>query len=447
LFGLPMEKILIAYPPDLFDEKTGARLDEILKSNTDKPVEIGQKTPVELNGRQIIIKVLPVKGVESTLIIMITDVTERKRLELQLQHKQKMEAIGTIAAGVAHNFRNTLTEIMVNSQLIQMNYKDVDGLHAVAGRINTSVKRGARLVNGLLQFSRKQLKEKFFLVNLSDIINEIIQIIQKTYDRQIKIDAHVPAELPIIGDPTSLGQAFMNLCNNARDAMPEGGRLTITARRQGGKALVKVSDEGEGMDRETAAKCFDPFYTTKPTGKGTGLGLSTTYGIIKGHEGMISVDSGPGRGTTFKIYFPLAPEGEPAKLESGLDIIHGNGELILVVDDEPEILSAMKGLLKHLGYRTEFAANGSEGLDIYRREKPDAVLMDINMPQMDGVAGIEEILRLDADANIAVFSGYDQEIVENLSPAARKAIKDFVPKPVGLEDLSALLAKMLQKQN
>ena len=445
LIGLPIEKILVAYPPDLFDANTASELDEILKNSPEKPVELGRKTPIELNGRHIIVKVLPVKGVESTLIIMITDVTDRRRLELQLQHKQKMEAIGTIAAGVAHNFRNTLTEIMVNSQLIQMNYQDVDDLHAVAERINTSVKRGARLVDGLLQFSRKQIKEKFFVVNLSEIINEIRDIIEKTYDRQIKIHARFPAELPIIGDPTSLGQAFMNLCNNARDAMPNGGRLTINAHRQDQKVRVTVSDEGQGMDRKTAAKCFDPFYTTKPAGKGTGLGLSTTYGIIKSHEGTISVDSKPGRGTTFTVSFPLAPEDESAKLERNLDIVYGNGELILVVDDDAEILAAMKGLLKHLGYRTEFAANGTEGLHLYQSDKPDAVLMDINMPQMDGVACIEQILGLDPTAKIAVFSGYDPEVVENLNPEARKIIKGFIPKPVGLEDLSALLAKMLGK--
>ena len=446
-FGLPVEKILVAHPLELFDEKTGARLDEILKSDTERPVEIGQKTPVELNGRQITIKVLPVKGEDSAHIIMITDVTERRRLELQLQHKQKMEAIGTIAAGVAHNFRNTLTEIMVNSQLFQMNYKDVDGLHAVAGRINTSVKKGAHLVNGLLQFSRKQLKEKFFLINLSNIINETIQIIGKTYDRSIKIETHLPAELPIFGDPTSLAQAFINLCNNARDAMPDGGRLIISALRQAGKVLVKISDEGAGMDRETAAKCFDPFYTTKPTGKGTGLGLSTTYGIVQSHEGTIAVDSQPGRGTTFKVHFPLAPAGEPTKLKREPGIVFGNGELILVVDDEPEIRGTLKGLLKHLGYRTEVAANGAEALDIYQRKKPHAVLMDINMPEMDGVACIEELLNLDADANIAVFSGYAQDVVENLSPRARQAVKGFVPKPVGLEELSVLLANMLKRKD
>ena len=227
--------------------------------------------------------------------------------------------------------------------------------------------------------------------------------------------------------------------------MPNGGRLTINAHRQDQKVRVTVSDEGQGMDRKTAAKCFDPFYTTKPAGKGTGLGLSTTYGIIKSHEGAVSVDSKPGRGTTFTVSFPLAPEDESAKLERNLDIVYGNGELILVVDDDAEILAAMKGLLKHLGYRTEFAANGTEGLHLYQCEKPDAVLMDINMPQMDGVACIEQILGLDPTAKIAVFSGYDPEVVENLNPEARKIIKGFIPKPVGLEDLSALLAKMLGK--
>jgi CheY-like chemotaxis protein len=326
-----------------------------------------------------------------------------------------------------------------------MNFKDEGGLHKVAGRINTSVKRGSRLVDGLLQFSRKQIKEEFKVINLSHVINEIYQIIQESFDRKIKIQTYLAEDLPIMGDPTSLGQAFMNLCNNARDAMPDGGRLIISARQEGRQVLVDVSDTGEGMDKVAATKCFDPFFTSKPLGKGTGLGLSTTYGIIKSHDGLIIVDSHPGRGTTFKIQFSLAPQDEQCQPEREPDIICGNSELILVVDDEPEILNAMQGLLKYLGYRVEFASSGIEGLEKYRSKKPDAVLMDINMPEMDGVASIEEILRYDPKANISIFSGYNQEAVDNLSPNARAAIKNFVPKPVGLEDLSALLAKMLKK--
>ena len=445
LLGLPLEKILAACPSDLFDENIGSRLDTILQNNTEVPIEIGQKTPVDLKGRLVTLKALPVKEEASTIIIMITDVTERKRLELQLQHKQKMEAIGTIAAGVAHNFRNTLTEIMVNSQLIQMNYKDVDGLHDVAGRINSSVKKGAGLIGGLLQFSRKQIKEEFSLINLTGVIQEIVQIIQKSFDQKIMIQTDLDEDLPILGDPTSLGQAFMNLCNNARDAMPDGGRLLISARQEGRQAHVEVSDTGEGMDRAAAAKCFDPFYTSKPLGKGTGLGLSTTYGIIKSHDGLITVDSRPGRGTTFKIQFSLSEQKGQCSLDNRPDIICGNGQLVLVVDDEPEVRNALQGLLKYLGYRTEFASSGIEGLEKYRSINPDAVLMDINMPEMGGVASIEEILKYDPAANISIFSGYNQEAVDDLSPNAKAAIQDFISKPIDLETLSALLAKMLKK--
>jgi PAS domain S-box-containing protein len=445
LLGLTLEKILAAYPPDLLSGSVGSRLDKILQNSINGPVEIGQKNPVDLNGRLITLKVLPVKQEASTIVIMITDVTERRRLELRLQHKQKMEAIGTIAAGVAHNFRNTLTEIMVNSQLIQMRYKDVDGLHDVAARINSSVKKGAQLVGGLLQFSRKQIKEEFNLINLTDVIKDIYQIIQKSFDQKIEIQTDLDDDLPILGDSTSLGQAFMNLCNNARDAMPDGGRLIISARQKGRQVHVAVSDTGAGMDREAAAKCFDPFYTSKPLGKGTGLGLSTSYGIIKSHDGLITVDSEPGRGTTFRIQFSLAAREKQCKLESKPDIICGNGERVLVVDDEPEIRNAMESLLEHLNYRTEFASSGIEGLEKYRSIHPDAVLMDLNMPDMDGVSSIEEIFKYDPDANISIFSGYNQESVDDLSPKAKAAIKDFIPKPIGLEALSALLAKMLQK--
>ena len=443
LLGQSLEKILAAYPPDLFPRYIKQRLDKILKSKTEEPAAIGEKSPVDLNGRQITIKILPVKGESSTVIIMITDVTERKRLEMQLQHVQKMEAIGTIAAGVAHNFRNTLTEILVNSQLIQMNYEDQSGLHSVADRINTSVRRGAQLVDGLLQFSRKQIKEEFILIDLVRVINEVCQIIRKSFDQKITIQTELPPRLSIMGDPTSLSQALMNLCTNARDAMPDGGELTLKAVQEGKRILVTISDTGQGMDREAAEKCFDPFFTTKPVGKGTGLGLSTTYGIIKSHEGLITVVSHPQRGTTFKIHFPAAADKEQDQAYAKPAIVRGNGQLVLVVDDEPEILNAMEGLLEYLGYRAEFASSGKEGLKKYLQHRPDAVLMDINMPEMDGVACIEELLAHDPQANISIISGYEMEGIDGLSHETRKCIKDYLAKPVGLGDLSTLLGRML----
>jgi two-component system cell cycle sensor histidine kinase/response regulator CckA len=446
LLALPQEKILAAYPPDLFGENTGRGLDKIFQAGVGQSAALGEKSPVELNGRQVTIKVLPVNGEPATVILMITDVTERKRLEMQLQHGQKMEAIGTIAAGVAHNFRNTLTEILVNSQLIQMSYKDESGLHDVAGRINTSVRRGSRLVDGLLQFSRKQIKEEFEIINLANVINELCQIIRKSFDQKIDIQTDLPARIPIIGDATSLSQALINLCNNARDAMPDGGRLIIKAVKEGRQVMVTVADDGEGMDREAIRKCFDPFYTMKPIGKGTGLGLSTTYGIIKSHDGMISVDSQPNRGTTFKILFTLAIDENQNEQEDSLVITRGNGQRVLVVDDEPEILNAMQDLLEHLGYKPELAANGKKGLEKYRSKNPDAVLMDINMPEMDGITCIEKILEYDRNANISIFSGYEEDGVEGMSQQAKDVIKDYLAKPVGLDALSALLAKMLKEK-
>ncbi|NNL75580.1 MAG: response regulator [Desulfobacterales bacterium] len=445
LLGLPPEKILAAYPPDLFDANTGGRLDEIFQTKCGEPVEIGEKLPVGLNGRQITLKTLPVKGEPSTVIIMITDVTERKRLEMQLQHVQKMEAIGTIAAGVAHNFRNTLTEILVNSQLIQMEYKNESGLHDVVERINTSVRRGSRLVDGLLQFSRKQIKEEFKIIDLAKVIGEIFEIIRKSFDQKIDIQIELQEKLPIIGDLTSLSQALMNLCTNARDAMPDGGRLVVKAVRQEKRIVVTISDNGEGMDRETVEKCFDPFFTTKPIGKGTGLGLSTTYGIIKSHDGLLSVDSHANQGTTFTIQFPLVPGNEESELADMPTIIRGEGQRVLVVDDEPEILKAMNELLLHLGYKAELASSGIEGLEKYRTSKPDAVLMDINMPEMDGIACIEKILDYDPNANISVISGYEQNGIDNIGIQTKKSIKDYLAKPIGLSDLSALLASMLKE--
>jgi len=443
LLRSPQEKILAAYPPDLFGPEVGQLLDKILQSKTAEATEIGAKSPVDLNGRKVTLKILPVKGKSSTAIIMITDVTERRQLELQLQHIQKMEAIGTIAAGVAHNFRNTLTEILVNSQLIQMNYEDRSGLHKVADRINSSVRRGSQLVDGLLHFSRKQIKEEFKSINLVQVIDEVYQIIQKSFDQKITIQTELPDELRIMGDPTSLSQALLNLCTNARDAMPGGGKLTLKAVREGSRVLVTISDTGEGMDRQAAEKCFDPFFTTKAIGKGTGLGLSTTYGIIKSHEGLISVDSQPNRGTTFKIHFAAAEAKEPCRAADKPAIVRGNGQRVLVVDDEPEILNAMEGLLGYLGYRAEFASTGREGLKKYMQQRPDAVLMDINMPEMDGVACIEALLNHDPRANISIISGYEMEGIDGLSKQARNCIKDYLAKPIGLSDLSVLLAKML----
>ncbi len=446
MFGLEKGHLLASYPPDLFEGETREKLATILKSGTHKPTEIGTNNPVDLAGRLVTIACIPVKEEPLTTILLISDVTERKQLEMRLQHVQKMEAIGTIAAGVAHNFRNTLTEVLVNTQVIQMNHKDKTDISEITERISQSVKRGARLVDGLLQFSRKQMAKEFHKLDLVTLIEDTYRLVKKSFEKKIDIQIDVPDTLPILGDPAGLRQALMNLCTNARDAMPAGGQLRIEAKKIGNHAELIISDNGQGMNRKTIEKCFDPFFTTKPIGKGTGLGLSTAYGIVKSHEGLIHLESKLKKGTVITITFPLAQNADEfeAQPEPATEISYGNGEIVLVVDDEEEILNAMQNLLDGLGYQSAVAKSGEEALKIYAASKPEVVLMDINMPEMDGVNCAEKIFDLNPDAKIAFISGYEINGLDELGDRIKDSIQTFLTKPVELADLSTALTRMLQ---
>jgi len=445
LFGVPQEKLLASYFIDLFKDNLQPRVASLLESETGKPFEIGLHNPLKINDRLVIITKLPVKSDPAITIILITDITRRKRLEMQLQHVQKMDAIGTIASGVAHNFRNTLAGILANTQVIQMSLKNDSALHESANRIGTSVKRGVQLVKGLMQFSRKQIDSKLQSVNLAEVVQETYQLVKESFDKRIAIRIDVPESFPVIGDHLGLSQALMNLCTNARDSMPNGGELSIEAMQKGGKAVIVVSDTGHGMDKATVQKCFDPFFTTKEVGKGTGLGLSTTYGIIKNHKGEISVASEPNRGTVFKVLLPLDISGEKDKQEDTTEIVQGNGEKILVVDDELEILKAIPNILERLGYQAATANSGKEAIEKYKEWQPDVVLMDIGMPVMDGLTCIGKIADIDPNAKAIVISGYEKkDVLNDLDQRKKKLIKDFLAKPFGTYELSNALAKLLK---
>jgi PAS domain S-box-containing protein len=447
MLGIPSQKMLTAYPPDLFQGAARNRIEGLFAAVPGLPAETGLGQPLELNDRQVIVKKLPVKGDESTVILMITDITERKRLEMQLQHVQKMEAIGTIAAGVAHNFRNTLTEILVNSQLIQLNHKDQPNLQEITGRINSSVKKGSRLVDGLLHFSRKQISKEFKNVDLVPVIRETCEIVKTSLDGRIRFELDLPEQLTITGDSAGISQVIMNLCTNARDAMPNGGRLRVEALCRSPHAVISVSDTGSGMDPEALEKCFDPFFTTKPIGKGTGLGLSTAYGIIKSHDGMISVESKPGEGASFRLQLPLAKADAAPTGEEPRVLIHGHGECVLLVDDEADILRAMQGLLKTLNYRPLFAETGDHAVKLYSYWRPELVLLDVNMPGMDGMECARRILETDPQAQIVIFSGYEPPQSKLPDLLAKKLLKGYLTKPADIFELSRFLAQVLGERN
>ena len=372
-------------------------------------------------------------------VITLRDISDRKRLERRLHHAQKMESIGTIASGVAHNFRNILAGIMLNGQLIKMKYGRDKGLQRIADRVCDSVEKGARLVDGLMQFSRKEATAGFGLLNLSDVLQETYHLVSRSFDKRIDIRMDVPDIIPVRGDAAALSRVMMSLCTNARDAMPDGGKLRIDVRKHRDRVEIAFSDTGHGIEPEMLGRCFDPFFTTKEVGKGTGLGLSTAYGIVRDHGGNIQVRSRPGKGSVFTVSLPLVSD-EIRPRGPSPEIRKGRGEVILVVDDEREVAATMETVLGQLGYQAVSAGSGDEAVAIYEQMRPDVVLMDRNMPGMDGLSCAALLVRKDPEAKIILISGYDEEGPDGISTSDRELIRGYLAKPVDVSELSRLLS-------
>ena len=386
-------------------------------------------------------------------IIFLSDVTESKRveqekksLEDQLHHAQKMESIGTLTSGVAHNFRNILAGISIDAQLMSLLYSGEQRLQEIVERIDVSLKRGARLVEDLMHFSHNKHQPKTESINLTDIIQETYRIISSSVDKRISIQIDAPDSLPIHADHAKMSQVLINLCTNARDAMESTGTLSIAARAENGRVAVTVTDTGHGMTRAVQAKCFDPFFTTKEVGKGTGLGLSTTYGIIKEIGGDIRLRSKPGKGTTFTIQLPLARPDIFTSATEHREARAGNGECILIVDDEPDILKPLGQFLERLQYDVHIVTSGREALAQYPDILPDIVLLDRNMPHMDGLTCAGKLLEQDAFAKIILFSGYDEQGPHGLDENARPLFQKYLTKPFDMIELSTVLADCLNTE-
>ena len=445
LFGLSEENLLGSFFLDLLEEKIRSRVKPMLQSGSDLPEEIGLKRPIEINGRLVTIKKLPVRQQPATNIIMITDVTRRTQLEMHLQHVQRLDAVGTLAGGVAHNFRNTLAGILVNNQIIQMRLDENTEIFEETRRIDSAVKKGVQLTESLLQFSYKQKAVSFQRFDFRDEITETLRLISGLFSSHIQISVDMEVPLPVFGDPLSLSQALMNLCTNARDSMPDGGLLTIRGHCEGDRVVISVADSGHGMDSETREKCFNPFFTTKAPGKGTGLGLSTTYGIIKNHGGDIEVSSEVNRGAVFRMILPRGAKPAARPPRPAAEIIPGKDQKVLVVDNDADIAEAMFHLIRSIGYRTAVAGSAEDAMRKYRSWQPDIVVLNANMPNMEGIACIEGIAANDADAKIIVVSGYRQQETIGVGRRDKKIIRGYLTKPVGIYELSALLAQSLKR--
>jgi len=386
------------------------------------------------------------------LVIIYRDITEKKRaqedqriLERKLMHSQKLESVGRLAGGVAHNFRNILQAILGNAEYLQVVRADDDTVKEAVKNINNSVDKGVDLIHSLLHFSR--LGEDFepTTVDLGEVIRDTYKIIEKVFDKRIAITMEVEENLVIKGNKSLLSQVFMNLFNNAKDAMAEGGQLCIRAKRSDQRAIITVSDTGVGMDKETLEKIFDPFFSLKEVGRGYGLGLSTVHGIVQGHKGTISATSEPGKGSTFTLSFPLYKEAfRGDELESLPDDLRfGRGEKILVVDDEESILNALVSMTERLGYRVKAARGGKQAIKIYREWNPHLVLMDRNMPEMDGLTCTREIMNIDPEGRVVIISGYEESGSNGIDQTTKEMIRGYMTKPCGIQDLSNVIANVL----
>jgi PAS domain S-box-containing protein len=410
--------------------------------------------------------VLSPDGAVTRVAIFAHDITERARaeeekahLESQLRQSQKMEAIGTLAGGIAHDFNNILTAIIGYGSLLQMNMEASDPRKIYADHILASSQKAAALTQSLLAFGRKQVIE-LKARKVSEVIGETEELLKRllTEDIEFKVIRH-DEEMVVKADVTQISQVLMNLVTNARDAMPKGGKLTLEVKavtlghefiqvhgfgEAGDYAVISVTDTGIGMDHKTREKIFEPFFTTKEVGKGTGLGLSIVYGIIKQHNGYISVTSEKGAGTTFVIYLPVikARTGEASAPKKE---IKGGDETILVAEDNEEVRRLAKEILTSRGYTVIEATDGEDAVARFlsHKDRIDLLLLDVVMPRMNGKETYEKIRKMNPRVRVLFTSGYTGDVV--LDKGVHDESINFISKPLAPDELLRKVREVLEQ--
>lgn len=423
----------------------------------------GELTHVAKDGRTVAVRahkslIRAADGTPAGVIAIHIDVTERKELELRLLRAQRLESIGALASGIAHDLNNVLTPVLMAVKLL---LKDRPGLDrkALLETAQASVERGAGMIRQLLAFGGG-LPGEHASVSVPDLIGEVRGMLEHTLPKSIALRVWVASGVwPVTGDATQLTQVLMNLCVNARDAMPDGGTLEVAAANQalderraalhpgataGRYVMLTVSDTGTGIPPGVQVRMFDPFFTTKPFGQGTGLGLATTLGIVKAHGGFVGVYSEPGKGAKFTVHLPAAvPASAPEPEADAAVPPGGHGELILVADDEPLLRTVAASVLTSAGYEVVTAANGDEAVDLYCRRQGQvaAVVLDVMMPGTGGVAALRRIRELDPNPRVVVASGLQPSAAEAELLTACGAV--FVLKPYSDDDLLTAIRSVL----
>jgi PAS domain S-box-containing protein len=399
------------------------------------------------------------KGKPKGILGINTDVTEKKKLEGQILRTQRIESIGTLAGGIAHDLNNVLAPILMAVHMMREG-TDNPRQHQILDTLEKSSQRGADLVRQVLTFARG-VEGKRSAVSVRILARDVEKVIHDTFPKNIKFKVESDEDLwTIEADPTHIEQVLMNLCVNARDALPTGGKLTINIRniivddayarmnpdgKPGPYLVITVEDNGTGMPPDVLDKIFDPFFTTKEVGKGTGLGLATVLTIVKSHQGFINVYSESGKGSRFKVFLPASPSqaAEERLVIEQTQLPRGNGELIMIVDDEESIRHITQETLECFGYRTLQANNGAQAVALYaqHRDRISVVITDMTMPVMDGAAAITALRSINPHIKIIASSGLGSG--DGAGKAATSGVHYFVPKPYTAERLLKILRKVI----
>ncbi len=457
LYGWMAEEVLGKNANQLLYRKQSfCQLKNIQKTLTESGSWQGELHQVTKQGKEIIVAsrwtlVNDDQGKAKSILIVNSDITEKKQLEAQFLRAQRMESLGTLASGIAHDLNNALTPMMMTVQLLETKFSDEKSQQWLT-IMETNVKRAADLVKQVLWFSRGAIGN-FKTLQVQDLISEIEKIVKQTFSRAIEIRIDVPGQnlWNIFGDATQLHQVLMNLCINALDAMPHGGILKISAKnfwvdshyarmkidaKVGSYVMISVCDTGIGIKKEIVDRIFEPFFTTKELGKGTGLGLSTVLGIIKSHGGFVNVVTEVGKGTEFEVCLPVTQTIDAdTKLAGDQELPVGHGELILVVDDEGSIREITQAWLEQNAYKVLLASDGIDAIALYieHQQEISVVLVDMMMPCMDGPTTINVLKKINPDIKIIGVSGLasNHEMIKILG----NSVKTFLSKPYTSSDL------------
>jgi len=465
IFGWPLEDVIGKDLRDILYEGDSTEIDAGLNILNEKGEWNSEAKLKDRNGRPLIIErrwtlVRNELGQPDYILIINTDITVRKTAQEHLFRAQRMESIGTLAGGIAHDLNNILSPIIMGVDMLGLNDPD-DETNRWLGIIKENAERGAELVKQVLTFARGMTGERIS-VQLRHIVKDMVAILNETLPKSISVKYEIDPELwTIRADPTQIHQVLMNICINARDAMPSGGTLRIQVAnvvvdenyarmnidaQPGNYVRLTISDTGTGMPSDILERIFDPFFTTKEIGEGTGLGLATTLTIVKSHNGFINVYSELANGTRFSVYIPSAETPkESVFLEEKNALPRGNGEMILIVDDEDSIRNVTQATLAKFGYRTAMASDGTEALAVYSQLRPDvaAVLTDIAMPYMDGAALVRALKKMDPTIKVIAMSGLMSD--DQAAELRGLSVSSFLSKPFAADALLNTLAAALKE--